>query len=284
MTLKTFLRALLRVGLVVGMAGVPVAHGETMDCTPVSALPATISTQGIYCLTGNLATSDSSGSAITITANNVTLDLNGWKLGGQAAGTGTSANGIYSTATNVTIKNGIVRGFFRGIWLAGRGAVVEDMLVDQITLLGIYTSGQGAVVRRNQVVDTGGATTSSTVYATGIYVTGAGTLVEGNLVSGLTATGSGWEQGIRVDGGGQYSTVRHNTVIDDALPTGGGTSNGIASYASQVSIIDNSVTNFINGVYYGTGATGVYSRNTVVGCTTAFTGTSATAGSANDSN
>ena len=64
------------------------------------------------------------------------LDLNGWKLGGLAAGTGTQADGIFAlNRQNMTIKNGIVRGFLSGIWLAGAGSsqglVVEDIRADQ---------------------------------------------------------------------------------------------------------------------------------------------------------
>jgi hypothetical protein len=93
---------------------------QELNCTPVTSLPATISTEGIYCLTGSLTTDIISGNAITITANDVILDLNGWRLDDQGAGSGTQANGIYSTAVNVTVKNGIVRGFFHGIDLEGR--------------------------------------------------------------------------------------------------------------------------------------------------------------------
>ena len=112
------------------------ARAETINCTPITSLPATIDTQGLHCLTGNLATSQTSGNAIEITANNVTLDLNGWKVGGQGAGAGTQAGGISSAAVNVTVRNGIVRGFSIGISLTGRGAVVRDMLVDQNTQYG----------------------------------------------------------------------------------------------------------------------------------------------------
>ena len=73
-------------------------QAETINCTPITSLPATIDAQGLYCLTGNLATGQTSGNAIIINANNVTLDLNGWKVGGQAAGSGTNAAGIYSAA------------------------------------------------------------------------------------------------------------------------------------------------------------------------------------------
>ena len=122
MTRRTLRRILSHVALLAGVASAPIAQGETVDCTPITTLPATISTQGIYCLTGNLAAPSTfgSGHAITIDANNVTLDLNGWKLGGQAAGAGTLAIGIYSLANNVTVKNGIVRGFYYGVLLGGR--------------------------------------------------------------------------------------------------------------------------------------------------------------------
>lgn len=52
-------------------------QAETLICTPITSLPATIVTQGVYGVTGNLATARNSGNAIEITANNVTPDLNG---------------------------------------------------------------------------------------------------------------------------------------------------------------------------------------------------------------
>ena len=54
--------------------------------TAITSPPYVIATQGVYCLTGNLSTSITTGSAIEIQANNVTLDLNGFKLGELVAG------------------------------------------------------------------------------------------------------------------------------------------------------------------------------------------------------
>ena len=247
------------------------AHAETLNCTPITSLPATIDTQGIYCLTGNLATSITSGNAITINANNVTLDLNGWKIGSQAAGAGTAAIGIYSTAVNVTVKNGIVRGFFGGIGLDGRGAVVQDMLVDQNTNTGIYVGGQGAVVEHNQVVDTGGSTLASDVSALGIYAYGPGATVSNNVVSGLTATGINSEFGIETVGAN--GTVRDNVISDTAKPTGGGSSYGIFQYGNSLAV-NNTVSNFDYGIYNA----GIYAHNTAFNCTTAYSGGTAGAG------
>ncbi len=73
------------------------AQAETMNCTPITALPAVITVQGIYCFTADLATAMTSGNAIDIQTSNVVLDLNGFKLGGLGAGLGTLANGIVAS-------------------------------------------------------------------------------------------------------------------------------------------------------------------------------------------
>ena len=245
------------------------ARAETINCTPITTLPAVISTQGIYCLTGNLATNITSGNAITITANNVTLDLNGWKLGGQGGGMATQAAGILSGADNVTIKNGIVRGFYYGIYLTGRGGVVQDMLMDQNTHIGIAVFGQGSIVEHNQVVDTGGSTAEPSVTAIGIETAlGSGSLVVNNVVSGLTATGGLDEYGIAMTG--LNSVARDNIVNDDAGPTGGGTSLGIFQYQSDSITVNNTVSNFAWGIYNT--AAGIYAHNTVNNCTTSYYG------------
>jgi hypothetical protein len=251
----------------------PLSRAETLNCTPITSLPTTISTQGLYCLTGNLATNISSGNAITITANNVTLDLNGWKVGGQAAGAGTQTAGIYSAAANVTIKNGIVRGFYYGIDLEGRGAVVQDVLIDQNTQIGIYVNGPGAIVEHNQVVDTGGTTTATDAFAIGIAggSGGLGANISNNTVSGLSATGNGDEWGINAIGAN--STVRDNVVSDDAKPTGGGTSYGILQSGSIA--LNNTVSNFDIGINNNGG---IYAHNTAFNCTTAYSGGTAGAG------
>jgi hypothetical protein len=113
-----------------------------VNCTPITVLPAVIIVQGIYCFTGHLATAITSGNAIDIQTNNVVLDLNGFKLGGLAAGLGTNAFGIRAdNRQNITIKNGTIRGFLAAIVLidagTSQGHVVEDMRADQNTFVGI---------------------------------------------------------------------------------------------------------------------------------------------------
>jgi len=76
--------------------------------TPISTAPFTITAPGSYYLTTNL--SISSGSAITVSANNVMLDLNGFTLfSTQAPAMGSVGILLYSV-TNITIVRGFISG------------------------------------------------------------------------------------------------------------------------------------------------------------------------------
>ena len=249
-TTNRFASLLVLLGLVLGAAP---ARAETVNCTAVTALPAVITVQGIYCFTGHLATAIGTGFAIEIQTNNVVLDLNGFKLGGLAAGTGTLATGIYAlNRQNITIKNGTIRGFEFGILLqdsgASQGHVVEDIRADQNTLQGISVAGSGNIVRNNQVVATGGSTIlGADPNAFGIFVGGAG------------------------------PRVLNNDVID-TVKQGTGTAWGILfMLATDGVAVNNRITNADRGIEFdngppGPGSTGKYRDNLTFGVTTPFTG------------
>jgi len=139
-----------------------VAQAAPAGCTPISSAPYTISAPGQYCLTNDIEFLGTSGDAISIAASDVTLDLDGWALYGPLRnGTPASVNtgGINaSLQTNVTIQNGTVNGFARGIQIGGgaafkpRGIVVRNMKVLHAVYvgIGIYWSTD-AVVEDNKV-------------------------------------------------------------------------------------------------------------------------------------
>src|SRR5207342_1554116 len=89
--------------------------------TIIASIPTVIATPGVYCLTKDLNTAMSSGNAIAINSNNVTIDCNGYKIGGLAAGTSSTTRGINAgnTLQNITVRNFGIRGFFYGIELQG---------------------------------------------------------------------------------------------------------------------------------------------------------------------
>jgi hypothetical protein len=93
--------------------------------TPISSVPFAISAPGSYYLTKNLNVT--SGDAITITANRVTLDLNGFTISSTAspaAGTGILLSGGGATGNlDITIWNGHISGgvTFSGGTYSGSG-------------------------------------------------------------------------------------------------------------------------------------------------------------------
>jgi parallel beta-helix repeat protein len=217
------------------------AHAETYHTcsTVIASLPTVITTQGVYCLSHDLSTAITSGNAIDIQSNNVTLDCNGYKIGGLAAGNGSTAVGVYAdTRQNITVRNCGIRGYYDGIFLKGSGAghVVEDNRLDNTLLEGITVYGDNNTVRRNRVYDTGGYsapgslaigvgisaqadiidntvsgvfTNATDSYAFAILINGKGNEARGNRVSGLVSAGSGAVVGIQVNGSGD--TIRDNS-------------------------------------------------------------------------
>jgi hypothetical protein len=65
------------------------ANAETINCTEITTVPFVITVQGNYCLKSDKSSSSTTGNMIDIQTNNVTIDLNGFKLGGLGAGVGT---------------------------------------------------------------------------------------------------------------------------------------------------------------------------------------------------
>jgi hypothetical protein len=79
--------------------------------TPITSLPFTINAPGSYYLAGSLG-AIFGGDGITITADDVTLDLNGFSLYVSPIASGT-LNGVYvpGAQKNLLIRNGTIRGW-----------------------------------------------------------------------------------------------------------------------------------------------------------------------------
>ena len=185
---RWLLAALLAVPL---LLPAPARAAESYDaCTSfITVLPATIASAGTWCLNSHLTTSAVSGTAIKINADNVTIDCNGWRLDGVGAGAATLTTGIGATSRlNATVRNCHVRGFYYGTYITGGGHLIEDNLFEGNTYQGIQVRGDGSIVRRNRVLDTGGSSVTSTAFA---IVTFNSVDIIDNTVSGvLGSTGS----------------------------------------------------------------------------------------------
>jgi len=89
----------------------------------IDALPATITTQGTGVCGKNLDTSATSGNAIEIQTNNVTIDCNGFRMRGSGAALH-DGDGIFAAGRlNITIRHCTIRGFSVGIQVTGEAAI-----------------------------------------------------------------------------------------------------------------------------------------------------------------
>ncbi len=181
-------------------------RAETTECTVITTIPMVITVQGVYCLKSNLTTNITFGNAIEIQTNNVTIDFNNFKLGGLAAGPVTEAYGVYAEERqNITLRNGNIRGFYRGIHLDSTdsnytndgGHVIENSRFDRNTYAAMWIEGSGNIIRGNQISKTGGIGTANP-FAYGIITYGPGVEVINNKIDGTLSDAFGDAFGIYV--------------------------------------------------------------------------------------
>lgn len=249
------------------------ASVATSACHEITSVPITIEAEGIYCLMKNLDYSGTTGLAIDIEADNVTVDLNGWKLEGPAVTSLPNSSGIYAfDQQNVIVRNGTVKGFSSGVAILGpdsRGSIVEGIRAYQNAITGIRVDGAGNIVRQNQVFETGGIGTDT--YATGISVTGSNNQVLHNDISGMVSTGTASSAGLSVGLGSEGTLIEGNRISN----VSGDTLNNrgiIISSADNIMVIDNRISTTHTGVYF-TSSTGKYRDNVTINITsTAYSG------------
>ena len=230
-------------------------------------IPLTITESGSYYLTCDV---NSAGTAITVEANNVTIDLMGYQLIGPGSGTN---YGIHITGqTNVEIRNGTIRQFgSRGIYednpnSGKRHRVIGIRAMSTGSWAGIQLRGSAHLVKECTAANNGsyGIYTDNTSTVTGniahsnqiqgIYA-GSGSIVTGNIAFGNIQNG-----GIYT---GQGCTVTGNTAISNPY----GIVAGPQSTVSGNSVYNNQKTGlYCNGSCTITGNTAGYNnRNNSAG-------------------
>jgi parallel beta-helix repeat protein len=231
--------------LVLGLAGLACAGqasaAESYDnCTGfIDTLPATISTRGTWCMQADINATNSFGAAITVTADNVTIDCNDFRLSNLEVGENTLATGIVASQQarhNITVRNCQIEGFRYGIALLGFSHNIDGNTVEASTYVGIATRGEGNIVQNNLVRDTGGQPGMIAGYGIsmfGLYGSALNNTVVG--VHGDDATDSVY--GIAIERG----AVQGNRVMN------------LASNATGIRAYDYSVIRD-NVVVFGTGS------------------------------
>lgn len=190
---------------VVGGGGPPVG-------TRITSVPYTITQPGFYYFGKNL-TYNGSGIAITIDADNVTLDLMGFSLT-QGGVTGSGEGIRMNNRANVEIRNGTVNGFFYGAIegiSAGKNHRVINIRATNNTF-GIYFASSNNLINNCTASNNSssgiflwsGSITHSVASnnSYGIYLLGPGNVLENSVFNNSTrnfSLGSGVATAIMAD-------------------------------------------------------------------------------------
>jgi hypothetical protein len=151
--------------------------------TPISAVPYTISSPGVYYLANDIFSS--ANAKITISANNVLLDLQGRTLQSAATDECLLASGI-----NITVRNGVLVNTVGGcIFLGARTGVIDHIIATSSGICTLYDQGG----RNNRIthcvfvsgnVFQGQPTPYGEAPAT-VFMAGCGDLFEDNIVTSV---------------------------------------------------------------------------------------------------
>ena len=195
------------------------------NVTPGDAagFPITISVSGSYRLSGNLTVPDRFTTAIEITADNVTIDLNGFSISGPTVCTHSSAgvtcvnhgngHGVTGNHDGLTVVNGTIRGMgAAGVFLGGSDIHIERVRAVSNGNEGIRIQGTGIVSGSSATLNrfTGIFTFSATVTGNfaesngdrGIFVAQCPSAVIGNTAI--------FNSGQNIETSGSNCTVAHN--------------------------------------------------------------------------
>ncbi len=203
-------------GVVLINQNTALAGSVTPGDTP--GFPVTISLPGSYKLSGNLTVPDANTTAIEITVDGVTLDLNGFAIFGPTICTGVpavtscsptgSGRGINSIDSDITLFNGRIQGMGSdGIHLSG-----DHLRLEKIQAI---SNGSQGIFARSP------AGNAEVISSTGSNNGFSGILVNG-LATGNTASGNR-DGGIVVDGAAFNNVARNNRGVG---LIGSGTFNG----------------------------------------------------------
>lgn len=262
---------LLNIGSAIADDGFYVIAGGGGVGTKISSLPYTINASGFYYVTGNLTCA--SGNGISVSSDDVTIDLMGFRISGN-----TSSSGIYMEGRkNVEIRNGTLKGWNYGIYdNNGQNHRVINVRAENNVVGGICLYGYNHLVRGCAVADcTGDA-------AYGIFAqlncTVSGNQINNCNYTGIASYGGTISNNVLNNCGSYgihgYGTISGNTVSNSS--TGWGI--GISCTAAG-NVLGNLVYTNSSG-QYGIGLTSasepiVMDQNTVSGAGTHYSGGSA---------
>ncbi len=244
------------------------SHAVAQVAKQISSLPAIITKPGRYVLNKDLVLKKVAEAAITITVDDVKLDLGGHVIS-QTDAAGADVYGIHAPFRGgISVFNGTIRGFNIGIRIncyqsAATDLTMENLHVEACRTVGIQASGLSGTVRRCVVADTGKGGTNA---AYGINLDlGFATVLDNTVTGTVGATGHSYG----MFGSAQAGVIEGNRILNDANTHG---EIGIRLGGGVSELVENNrICGFLTGIEFTPGAKAVYRNNLTTDCTTKYT-------------
>jgi hypothetical protein len=216
--------------------------------SPAGAAPTSISSCGTFGAGSFVVVNNITSSGIqclVFNAGPVTLDLGGFTISGSGF-----TNGVLALAiNNVTVRNGIIRGFARAIGITGGFATVQNVQALNGSVEGILV-GDNSTVEDSSVTGHGDGGIKAGKHA-GIY---RNTLI-GNNAAEITVSDGSIVEGNRIMLGGKSSTgfspsgisTASHCVVSKNVISGSGDGFGVSAGSHNL-ITGNLMDNLIEGI------------------------------------
>ncbi len=244
------------------------SHAVAQVAKQISSLPAIITKPGRYVLNKDLVLKKVADAAITITVDDVRLDLGGHVItNGLPAGT--DVTGILAQGHGgILVLNGTVRKYKTGIRLNGfqspaSGVSVENVRVDASESLGIQVLGLIGSVKHCVVSNTGNTQASSAVGMS--FDLGFATVIDNDVLATLAGTG---QQAEGIHCGAQAAVFENNRVLND--PSSHASIGMFFAFPANYLVENNRIAGFTNGILFTNAGTPKFRNNFTTDCTNPY--------------
>lgn len=177
---------------------------DAVPCRPIPSLPFTIEASGSYCLTNDLVSSDAAAPAITVSADDVTIDLASYTILGLMDKKVLQIRILGDGVKRLLIQHGSILGFGYGIQIRSGGGHASDIWIRNISFKqnsfrGLADSAARSTIENNEFQVTGGTLVFPDAYAMAIEHDGHDCRIAGNRIYDTYPMGIGEGVGIYLD-------------------------------------------------------------------------------------
>lgn len=263
-------------------------HVPDGDVHLIRELPFVAATSGTYQLASDLSFSKGSGAAITIRADDVTLDLDGKTLRGETDAATTAIGVLAIDRHRITISNGRIQGFYFGIDIratdrntkASTRHVLTRLVAERNWYFGMRVVGSNCLIADSQILDTGGSTKPRHTIPHGVRLVGENNTMRNCCVRNLHlkkfSDGKGEVVGVHFDAatGSVFESnglVEVETSDDETFPVDdtrerrfGLWVNGGAQKNTFLRVENNTFDGFVVPIAFAPGSDGIVTGNMFV--------------------